>query len=144
MPQEGSPADAYVEAVKNSKFLEYRKQLDEMRKTLEKFVSVQSLAEMYATALAPYQKEAQELMQSINALSPVQKEDVAAFEEKTAGPAAFLKALACSDYDTDEGWELLDAVPAYYSRKVYTGLSRNQYFLPESTKASLRGKILPR
>lgn len=135
MPQEGSPADAYVEAVKNSKFLEYRKQLDEMRKTLEKFVSVQSLAEMYATALAPYQKEAQELMQSINALSPVQKEDVAAFEEKTAGPAAFLKALACSDYDTDEGWELLDAVPAYYSRKVYTGLSRNQYFLPESTKA---------
>lgn len=135
MPQEGSPADAYVEAVKNSKFLEYRKQLDEMRKTLEKFVSVQSLAEMYATALAPYQKEAQELMQSINALSPVQKEDVAAFEEKTAGPAAFLKALACSDYDTDEGWELLDAVPAYYSRKVYTGPSRNQYFLPESTKA---------
>lgn len=135
MPQEGSPADAYVEAVKNSKFLEYRNQLDKMRKTLEKFVSVQSLAEMYATALAPYQKEAQELMQSINALSPVQKEDVAAFEEKTAGPAAFLKALACSDYDTDEGWELLDAVPAYYSRKVYTGLSRNQYFLPESTKA---------
>jgi hypothetical protein len=135
MPQEGSPADAYVEAVKNSKFLEYRNQLDEMHKTLEKFVSVQSLAEMYATALAPYQKEAQELMQSINALSPVQKEDVAAFEEKTAGPAAFLKALACSDYDTDEGWELLDAVPAYYSRKVYTGLSRNQYFLPKSTKA---------
>ena len=135
MPQEGSPADAYVAAVKNSKFLEYRNQLDEMHKTLEKFVSVQSLAEMYATALAPYQKEAQELMQSINALSPVQKEDVAAFEEKTAGPAAFLKALACSDYDTDEGWELLDAVPAYYSRKVYTGLSRNQYFLPKSTKA---------
>lgn len=135
MPQEGSPADAYVEAVKNSKFLEYRKQLDEMRKTLEKFVSVQSLAEMYATALAPYQKEAQGLMQSIDTLSPVQKEDVSAFEEKTAGPAAFLKALACSDYDTDEGWELLDAVPSYYSRKVYTGLSRNQYFLPESTEA---------
>lgn len=135
MPQEGSPADAYVEAVKNSKFLEYRKQLDEMRKTLKKFVSVQSLAEMYATALAPYQKEAQGLMQSIDTLSPVQKEDVSAFEEKTAGPAAFLKALACSDYDTDEGWELLDAVPSYYSRKVYTGLSRNQYFLPESTEA---------
>lgn len=135
MPQDGSPADAYVEAVKNSKFLEYRKQLDEMRRTLEKFVSVQSLAEMYATALAPYQKEAQELMQSIDTLSPVQKEDVSAFKEKTAGPAAFLKALVCSDYDTDEGWELLDAVPSYYSRKVYTGLSRNQYFLPGSTKA---------
>lgn len=140
MPQEGSPADAYVEAVKNSKFLEYRKQLDEMHKTLEKFVSVQSLAEMYATALAPYQKEAQELMQSIDTLSPVQKEDVAAFEEKTAGPAAFLKALACSDYDTDEGWELLDAVPSYYSRKVYTGLSRNQYFLPQSAEVILAPK----
>lgn len=140
MPQEGSPADAYVEAVKNSKFLEYRKQLDEMHKTLEKFVSVQSLAEMYAIALAPYQKEAQELMQSIDTLSPVQKEDVATFEEKTAGPAAFLKALACSDYDTDEGWELLDAVPSYYSRKVYTGLSRNQYFLPESAEVILAPK----
>ena len=137
MPQEGSPADAYVEAVKNSKFLEYRNQLDEMRKTLEKFVSVQSLAEMYATALAPYQKEAQELMQSIDTLSPVQKEDVTTFEKKTAGPAAFLKALACPDYDTDKHWEILEATSEYYkdNKKIRDGLSNHRYFLPESVNA---------
>ena len=137
MPREGSPADAYVEAVKNSKFLEYRKQLDEMRRTLEKFVSVQSLAEMYATALAPYQKEAQELMQSIDTLSPVQKEDVTTFEKKTAGPAAFLKALACPDYDTDKHWEILEATSEYYkdNKKIRDGLSNHRYFLPESVNA---------
>lgn len=134
MPQEGSPADAYVEAVKNSQALVYRQQLDEMHKTLEQFVSVQSLAEMYAAALAPYQKDAQELMRSMDALSPVQEEDVADFEKKTAGPAAFLKALACPDYDTDESWELLDAASAYYPRKVYTGLSSHRYCLPESAE----------
>ena len=57
MPQEDSPADAYVEAVKTSKFLAYRKQLDEMRKTLEKFVSVQARAQIFSDALASYQEE---------------------------------------------------------------------------------------
>lgn len=136
MPQEGSPADAYVEAVKNSKFLECRKQLDEMHKTLEEFVSVQSLAEMYAAALKPYQREAQELMQSIDTLSSARKEDIAAFEKKTAGPAAFLKALACPDYDSDENWELLDLASSYYPRKVQSGLSGHRYFLPESEEAA--------
>lgn len=136
MPQEGSPADAYVEAVKTSKFLAYRKQLDEMRKTLEKFVSVQARAQIFSDALASYQEESQELIRSIDTLSFVQKEDVAAFEKKTAGPVAFLKVLECRDCDTDEGWELLDAASAYYSGKAYIGLSRNQYFLPEAAKAA--------
>lgn len=136
MPQEGSPADAYVEAVKNSKFLEYRKQLDEMRKTLEKFVSVQARAQIFSDALASYQEESQELIRSIDSLSFVQKEDVAAFEKKTVGPVAFLKVLECRDCDTDEGWELLDIASAYYSGKAYIGLSRNQYFLPEAAKAA--------
>ena len=135
MPQEGSQADAYVEAVKNSRFLAYRRQLDEMRKTLEKFVSVQARAQIFSDALASYQEESQELIRSIDTLSSVRKEDVAAFEKKTAGPVAFLKVLECHDYDTDEGWELLDVASAYYSGKAYIGLSRNQYFLPEAEKA---------
>ena len=82
MPQEGSPADAYVEAVKNSRFLAYRRQLDEMRKTLEKFVSVQARAQIFSDALASYQEESQELIRSIDTLSVVQEQDVAAFEKK--------------------------------------------------------------
>ena len=136
MPQDGSPADAYVEAVKTSKFLAYRKQLDEMRKTLEKFVSVQARAQIFSDALASYQEESQELIRSIDTLSFVQEEDIAAFEKKTAGPVAFLKVLECRDCDTDEGWELLDIASAYYSGKAYIGLSRNQYFLPEAAKAA--------
>ena len=136
MPQDGSPADAYVEAVKTSKFLAYRKQLDEMRKTLEKFVSVQARAQIFSDALASYQEESQELIRSIDTLSFVQEQDVAAFEKKTAGPVAFLKVLECCDCDTDEGWELLDAASAYYSGKAYIGLSRNQYFLPEAVNAA--------
>ena len=124
MPQEGSSADAYVEAVKNSKFLEYRKQLDEMRRTLEKFVSVQSRVQIFADALASYQKKAQELMQSIDTLSPVQEETVTSFKEKTAGPAAFLSALECTNLYTDKGMALLkDIAENYYTQNISYGLS---------------------
>ena len=136
IPQEGSPADAYVEAVKNSKFLEYRKQLDEMRKTLEKFVSVQSRVQIFADALASYQKKAQELMQSIDTLSPVQEETVTSFKEKTAGPAAFLSALECTNLYTDKGMALLkDIAENYYTQNISYGLSGHQYFLPKPAEA---------
>lgn len=136
MPQEGSSADAYVEAVKNSKFLEYRKQLDEMRRTLEKFVSVQSRVQIFADALASYQKKAQELMQSIDTLSPVQEETVTSFKEKTAGPAAFLSALECTNLYTDKGMALLkDIAENYYTQNISYGLSGHQYFLPKPAEA---------
>lgn len=136
MPQEGSSADAYVEAVKNSKFLEYRKQLDEMRRTLEKFVSVESRVQIFADALASYQKKAQELMQSIDTLSPVQEETVTSFKEKTAGPAAFLSALECTNLYTDKGMALLkDIAENYYTQNISYGLSGHQYFLPKPAEA---------
>lgn len=138
MPQEGSPADAYVEAVKNSKFLEYRKQLDEMRKTLEKFVSVQSRAQIFADALVSCQNEAKELIHDIEDLPSIQKKDIETFEKHTEGPTAFLKALACPDYYTDENWKLLDAAAKYYkdNPKIRDGLSGHQYYLPESVKSA--------
>lgn len=138
MPHEGSPADAYVEAVKNSKFLEYRKQLDEMRKTLEKFVSVQSRAQIFADALVSCQNEAKELIHDIEDLPSIQKKDIETFEKHTEGPTAFLKALACPDYYTDENWKLLDAAAKYYkdNPKIRDGLSGHQYYLPESVKSA--------
>ena len=135
-PKTPVESNAYVEAVKNSKFLEYRKQLDEMRRTLEKFVSVQSRVQIFADALASYQKKAQELMQSIDTLSPVQEETVTSFKEKTAGPAAFLSALECTNLYTDKGMALLkDIAENYYTQNISYGLSGHQYFLPKPAEA---------
>lgn len=136
LPQEGSPANAYAEAVKNSKVLEYRRQLDAVRSTLEKFVSVQSFTEKYAKELAPYQEEAHQLMQSIDAAVRVEKQDVEVLETKNAGPTAFLNALACPDYETDEGEALLDLVSEHYSRTVERGISFGKYSLPVPEKVS--------
>ena len=131
MPPDGSSADAYVEAVKNSKFLEYRKQLDAMRTTLAQFISVQSLAETYAAALAPYQDEARSLMEQMHQTASIDQNSVTEFKEKTAGPDAFLAALDCPDFDTDENLEILGNAAKYYPLKIQVGLSGQRYYLPE-------------
>lgn len=144
MPQEDSPADAYVEAVKNSRFLEYRKRLEAMRTTLERFASVQSKVVMFVEALASYQSEARELIIQMDQAAPLDEKTVEEFQEKTAAPDAFLMALACPDYySNDENWNLLNKVESYYSKKVRDGLSSRQYFLPGSAVALSFEKQVP-
>lgn len=56
LPEAGASVHDYVDAINNSRTLLYKKQLEELKSLLEKFVSVKSLVERYAEALVPFQE----------------------------------------------------------------------------------------
>ncbi|MDD7284143.1 MAG: hypothetical protein PUG98_09600 [Clostridium sp.] len=128
MPKEDMPAIKYVEAVRNSVYVRYKKQLETIRKTLEEFVSVQSWVNNYAMALQPFQEQAEALLSRISKGTEPKADEI---EQKAAGPKAFLNALTCDDLDSDEGMALLDLVGEFYPRRVQNGLAAGKYCLPE-------------
>lgn len=130
MPEEGASAAEFIEAVRNRASAVYRRKLDEMKAVLKQFISVQSLVSNYATALQPFQQEAEALMAELNdEVQPVEE-----FEEKIAGQKLFLKSVNCDDLDSDEGMDLLDQVAEYYPRRVQNGLAAGKYFIPDDAE----------
>lgn len=128
MPEEGASAAEYIEAVRNSVSAVYRRKLDEMKAVLKQFISVQSLVSNYATALQPFQQEAEDLMAALNE----EAQPVEELEEKIAGPKLFLESVNCEDLDSDEGMDLLDQVAEYYPRRVQNGLAAGKYFISDN------------
>lgn len=131
IPEEGSSISVYYDAIKNSKSAMLKSKIQEIEKTLAKFISVQSLVSKYTLALEPLQKEAQYLLDRID---NGELSDVNEITEGAAGPALFMKALACDDLNTDEGFEMLDSLLEDYSYPLYVtrGLSSKSYFVPDS------------
>lgn len=130
MPEEGASAVEYIEAIRNSVSAVYRRKLDEIKRELKQFISVQSLISNYATALLPFQQEAEELM----AVLEEEAQPVEELEEKIAGPRLFLESVKCEDLDSDEGMDLLDQVAEYYPRRVQNGLAAGKYFIPDDAE----------
>lgn len=128
MPDKGAPASEYVEAVRNSISMLYKKQLEGIKRMLEDFVAVQSFVSNYATALRPYQQQAETL---ISEISDIDVKEVESLEQKIARHKAFLDALKCKDLDSDEGMDLLDRVSEYYPCRVQYGLAARKYYIPE-------------
>ena len=129
MPKEGSPISIYYDAIKNSKFVMLKGKIQEIETTLARFISVQSLVSKYTLALEPLQKEAQLLLDRID---NGELSDVNEISEGTAAPELFMKALACDDLNTDEGFEMLDSLLEDYGYPLYVtrGLSTKSYFVP--------------
>ena len=140
MPGENARAIEFVEAVKNSKTLHLKKQLEEAAECLKKFISVRSLVEAYSTALVPYQDQAAEMLKSLFTSNDVKIEQL---EERTAGPKAFLAAIECKDKDSEEGMVLCEDVAAYYPGRISFGVVRNQYFLDETVLEQAHTEIKP-
>lgn len=131
MPEEGASAVEYIEAVRKSASAVYRRKLDEIKSVLKQFISVQSLVSNYATALQPFQQEAEGLMAALNE----EAQPVEELEEKIAGPKWFLESVNCEDLDSDEGMDLLDQVAEYYPRRVQNGLAAGKYYIPDDVEA---------
>lgn len=129
MPGEDAAANEFVEAVKNSQTLRLKKRLEEAVACLKKFISVRSLVEAYAKALAPYQVQASEMLCSIRNGAEVQMD---ALEESTAGPITFLAALECEDKNSEESMELFDRVDDHYPKRVGRGLAAGAYFADDT------------
>ena len=85
MPVPGSSVSELVDALENSKTIQYQKQLDEIRLTLEQFISVRSLIEAFASALHPFQQKAEQLLSKINGTEEL---DLESIENENAGPTA--------------------------------------------------------
>ena len=130
MPEEGASAAEYIEAVKNCAASVYRRKLDEIKTVLKQFISVQSLVSNYATALRPFQQEAEELMVVLNE----ETQPVEELEEKIAGPKLFLESVNYEDLDSDDGMDLLDQVAEYYPRRIQNGLAAGKYFIPDGAE----------
>lgn len=129
MLEEGLSAVEYAEAIKNSKSLAYKRQLESMKVVLKQFISVQSLVSQFTDALLPYKQEAHQLMKDIAGEDQNTEELV----ERVEGPTIFLKYLNFEGKHTDEGRNLLDQVIKRFSSPwVAVGLSQGGYFIPES------------
>lgn len=129
IPEEGSPISVYYDAIKNSKSAMLKWKIQEIEKTLERFISVQSLVAKYTIALEPLQKEAKALLERID---NGEISDVDEITEEAAGPELFMKALECEDLNTDEGFDMLDTLLENFSYPLYVtrGLSSRSYFVP--------------
>lgn len=131
IPEDGSSVTAYFEALKNSKSAALKGKLNEIEKTLAKFLSVQSLVAKYTIALEPLQKEAKALLDRIDNGEISDIEEIA---EEVAGPELFIKALECEDLNTDEGNDMLDSLIDNFSYPLYVtrGLLSKSYFVHEN------------
>lgn len=135
IPEDGSPITVYYEALKNSKSAALKGKLQEIEKTLARFLSVQSLVAKYTIALEPLQKEAKALLDRIGNADVADIEEIA---EEAAGPELFIKALECEDLNTDEGNDMLDSLIDNFSYPLYVtrGLLSKSYFVSEDQKES--------
>lgn len=132
MPNDGSSASDYVNAVNRCEHVRVKQQIEKARDVLEKFLSIRSLVDTYMDALTPFQKDAAVFLQTLKNEENVDLETV---EEKTAGPEALLSAVECPDKDSEEGIELCDRVAEFYPRRVFSGVVANKYFLEAPANA---------
>lgn len=133
LPEAGSSAISYVEAVRNSMALRLKRMLDGAEKCLEKFISVRSLVDAYAKALAPFQDDASEMLAKIRNGADLRLEDV---EEYVTAPKTFMDAVECEDKNSDAGLELCDKVDKFYPPRVGKGVVAGQYFIDAADKDS--------
>ena len=100
-----------------------KKRLEEVRRTLQRFISVRALAKKFEDALLPFQAQARELMDGINS-SSINIEEA---EKGTAAPKTFLTALDCEDYTSDAGINIYAQASAVYPPAVMVGFMTRMY-----------------
>ena len=133
LPPDGSSVDEYAKAIENSKKAEYEKALNDLKQILEEFVAVRSLVAAYSEALRPFQTKAIELLGKIKSDKDI---DLGNAKAEAEGPRAFMDALVCSDYDSEENMLKLEKLPAYFPFRVGSGVSSGKYFVDNEVRAN--------
>ena len=108
--------------------VEFKKQLNGAKETLQKFISVKSCVDSYTQAIIPYQSDAQNLLDRLSSGESIDS-------DKLTGPNLFVKAIESSEFTTDEGQALLEEVSDYYSGRVLLGLQNKKYYIPKEGKS---------
>ncbi len=129
LPEDNSPVDDYLEAVKNSKLNSAFNEMQDIVVLLEKFVNVHSDLDSYMKAFIPFRDEIipilAELKEALN-----NKDSSIAIPDINA-QRLFVKVVETENLDNDEGLELLEQVSELYPVRIQTGLSRKQYYIRE-------------
>lgn len=131
LPEEGAPVGQCLQAVRDSRMQQVRRDLREAASILRRFSGVRSKIPEYAEALAPYQQEARGLLDQAEGLS-----DDAALSLLSGAAerhAPFLKLLEGGDVSADIA--LLEALDSIYSKRVQLGLAARLYTLPKEPQA---------
>ena len=133
LPEAGASVHDYVDAINNSKTLLYKKQLEELKSLLEKFVSVKSLVERYAEALIPFQEKAKTLLHDISDESMSVENAI----EESSNVALFMDAFECKNYEGEKGEELLQQVAEKTNFTVQLGLATKNYEIDSSVNINM-------
>lgn len=132
MPAEGSSAFDYADAINNSKALQYKKQIADIKELLERFISVKALMEQYTEALLPFQDKAKEMLLEI-------KQETMTLENvlgESSNATLFMEAFEHDNVADAKGADLLQKVAQNMNFMVQIGLATNNYYLENSERTT--------
>ena len=134
IPQQGSSIKDFYDAIINSESEVLKNQINNVRKTLQRFISVQSLVANLADTLKPFQENAEILLGKMNVEEGSEIENGKAEEliKSVSGPSLFVQAIEQADLNTDEGNRILDELEEVYSypSKITRGLAGKKFYIP--------------
>jgi len=131
LPPEGSAAQDFLTALKESRDAElavYRKKALEV---LQRFGKIWSDNRYYLELLSDHKKAYYENIRILKdpELANERFTETEDYEQIMIPAETFLKALECEDPDSEEGIELLDKVCQYFSFKAAVGIMKKQYYI---------------
>lgn len=123
LPEYGMSTSIIANTIKSSRKKYLDEQLERATAILKKFISIKSLIEEYAAALAPYQSAAESI------LNQMAVDTVEALLPETEAPAIFLKAMQEEDIHSPTGINLMTCVHQKFPDMAITmGLLTKQYY----------------
>lgn len=137
-PEKGVAVTDIIEAVNNSQARYVFEQLERAKKILRKFVSIKSLVDEYAAALAPYQFAAANLLAKITA------EDVAeGLDSQTEAPELFIEVMTAESIHSPAGIELMKRVQQHYPEMeiTYGLIGKKYYFNSDDEETVLKHSV---
>ena len=128
IPENGAAVADILKALSNSRSKYICEQLERAKVILKKFIGIKSLIDEYASALAPYQSAA------ANLLAQMTEDTVEELIPQTEAPELFLDAMAIESIHNPAGVELMKRVQQHYpDMEITFGLIGKQYYFDSDT-----------
>lgn len=126
MPENGSKASDYVDAVNKSRSRMVKLQLGKAEAVLKRFLKVKSLIVEYENAISPFKTKATEVLNEIS------EDNIDNYISETEAPELFLNALDTEDLTGKEGFPILSEISKYYPPQVQWGLTGKKFYIDEN------------
>lgn len=129
MPGRNAAVAEYQDAINSSRWVQYVKNADACKKTLEKFLSIASDVSCYLEALRPFQEKSRELLEELEAV----KGDTAELPLPDVSSEKLLVDAVAQKEQTAPNFDRLGKIVESYGLEVETGVvTHSYYFGPEN------------